>query len=70
MASKKNHRSMSSAKGRKADWDEWLKHWDTWSAIVGEIKLQKCGMYGCDEKVKVRGNKWKCVKCGAITTID
>jgi len=27
-----------------------------------------CGLFGCDEKVKVRG-KWKCTSCGKITDI-
>ena len=69
MVSRKNRKSRRGPRGKKVDWDEWLKHWDTWSAIVGEIKPPKYGMYGCDEKVKVRG-KWKCVKCGSVTTID
>jgi len=45
------------------------KTWDTWSAIVGESKVPECGMFVCDEKVRV-GNKWKCVKCGKVTTIE
>jgi len=43
--------------------------WDTWSAIVGESKVPECGMFVCDEKVRV-GNKCKCVKCGKVTTIE
>ena len=49
-----------------ASWSKWMEHWETWNAIVAEVKPPQCGMFGCDEKVKVRG-KWKCVACGKIT---
>ena len=48
------------------DWRKWLKHWETWNAIVADVKPPGCGLFGCDEKVKV-GDKWKCVACGKIT---
>ena len=47
-------------------WRKWLEHWETWNAIVAEVKPPVCGLFGCDEKVKVQG-KWKCVACGKIT---
>jgi hypothetical protein len=50
----------------KMNWGKWLEHWETWNAIIAEVKPPQCGMFGCDEKVKVRG-KWKCVACGKIT---
>jgi len=50
----------------KVDWRRWLEHWETWNAIVAEVKPPQCGLFGCDEKVKVRG-KWKCTSCGKIT---
>jgi len=48
------------------DWRKWLEHWETWNAIVAEVKPPQCGLFGCDEKVKVQG-KWKCIACGKIT---
>ena len=50
----------------KMNWKEWLEHWETWNAIVADVKPLSCGLFGCDEKVKVR-DKWKCVACGKIT---
>lgn len=50
----------------KIDWQKWLAHWETWNAIVADVKPPVCGLFGCDEKVKV-GDKWKCVACGKIT---
>jgi hypothetical protein len=50
------------------NWGKWLEHWETWNAIVAEVKPPQCGLFGCDEKVKV-GRKWKCVACGKITDI-
>ncbi len=49
-----------------ASWSKWLEHWETWNAIVAEVKPPMCGLFGCDEKVKFRG-KWKCTACGKIT---
>ena len=49
-----------------ANWGKWLEHWDTWNAIVAEVKPPQCGLFGCDEKIKVRG-KWRCIACGKIT---
>jgi hypothetical protein len=48
------------------NWGKWLEHWETWNAIVAEVRPPMCGLFGCDEKVKVRG-KWKCTACGKIT---
>jgi hypothetical protein len=50
----------------KVNWGKWLEHWETWNAMVGEVKPPVCGLFGCDEKVKVQG-KWKCVACRKIT---
>ncbi len=50
----------------KMNWEKWLEHWETWNAIVAEVRPPMCGIFGCDEKVKVRG-KWKCTSCGKIT---
>jgi hypothetical protein len=50
----------------KVNWGKWLEHWETWNAIVADVKPPTCGIFGCDEKVKVRG-KWKCTACGKIT---
>jgi hypothetical protein len=50
----------------KVDWRKWLEHWETWNAIVAEVKPPQCGLFGCDEKIKVQG-KWKCIACGKIT---
>ncbi len=36
--------------------------------MAGEIKMPECGIFGCDEKVKISGGRWKCVACGKITT--
>ena len=47
-------------------WQKWLEHWETWNAIVAEVKPPQCGLFGCDEKVKVQG-RWKCTACGKIT---
>jgi len=52
--------------GKGTNWGKWLEHWETWNAIVAEVKPPTCGLFGCDEKVKVRG-KWKCTACGKIT---
>jgi hypothetical protein len=52
--------------GDVTDWGKWLEHWETWNAIVAEVRPPMCGLFGCDEKVKVRG-KWKCTACGKIT---
>ncbi len=49
-----------------ANWSRWLEHWDTWNAIVAEVRPPTCGIFGCDEKVKIRG-RWKCTACGKIT---
>ena len=54
------------AQPERVDWQKWLEHWETWNAIVGEVKPPQCGLFGCDEKIKVRG-KWKCASCGKIT---
>ena len=43
-----------------------MEHWETWNAIVADVKPPRCGLFGCDEKVKV-GDKWRCVACGKIT---
>jgi len=50
----------------EVNWGKWLEHWETWNAIIAEVKPPQCGLFGCDEKIKVRG-KWKCVACGKIT---
>jgi hypothetical protein len=47
-------------------WEKWLEHWETWNAIVAEVKPPVCGLFGCDEKIKVQG-KWKCVTCGKMS---
>jgi hypothetical protein len=70
-AQKKHQRNIDSkkltnAKPEKTGWGKWLEHWETWNAIVAEVKPPQCGLFGCDEKVKV-GEKWKCVVCGKIT---
>jgi hypothetical protein len=52
------------------DWKKWLEHWDTQTAIVGTIDVPKCGLFGCDEKVKINGNRWKCTACGKITKAE
>jgi hypothetical protein len=52
--------------GKGTNWGKWLEHWETWNAIVAEVRPPMCGLFGCDEKVKVRG-KWKCTACGKIT---
>jgi hypothetical protein len=53
-------------RGDARSWEKWLEHWETQNAIVAEVKPPMCGMFGCDEKVKVQG-KWKCIACGKIT---
>jgi hypothetical protein len=68
---KKHPRTSDSKKHATAEpeilsWKKWLEHWETWNAIVGEVKPPVCGLFGCDEKIKV-GGKWKCVTCGKIT---
>jgi hypothetical protein len=50
----------------KVDWKKWLEHWETWNAIVADVKPPSCGLFGCDERIKV-GDKWKCIACGKIT---
>jgi len=50
----------------RTNWGKWLEHWETWNAIVAEVRPPMCGIFGCDEKVKFRG-KWKCTACGKIT---
>jgi len=54
----------------KKDWTKWLKHWDTWSAVVAEVRPPSCGMFGCDEKVKISRGRWKCIACGKVTTTE
>ncbi len=54
----------------KKDWDMWLKHWDTWSALVADVRPPSCGMFGCDEKVKISRGRWKCTACGKVTTTE
>jgi len=53
-------------KSEETNWGKWLEHWETQNAIVAEVKPPMCGIFGCDEKIKVKGN-WKCVACGKIT---
>ena len=58
------------AKSEKhAHWPrKWLENLETQNAIVGELHdIPKCGLFGCDEKAKISGNRWKCVACGKIT---
>lgn len=50
----------------KEEWAKWLEHWETWNAMVVDVKPPVCGLFGCDERVKV-GHKWKCVVCGKVT---
>jgi hypothetical protein len=50
----------------RMNWGKWLEHWETQNAIVAEVKPPMCGIFGCDEKVKVQG-KWKCTACGKLT---
>ncbi len=57
-------------KSRGDEWQRWKEHWDAKCALAGEIKLPKCGIFGCDEKVKISGNRWKCVTCGKVTTSE
>jgi len=72
MNSRKKHVHRDESKKRtshqveKMNWEKWLEHWETWNAIVAEVRPPMCGIFGCDEKVKVRG-KWKCTSCGKIT---
>jgi hypothetical protein len=72
MDSRKKHvyssesRKTSRSQNQKNEWGKWLEHWETWNAIVAEVRPPVCGIFGCDEKVKVRG-KWKCTACGKIT---
>ncbi len=54
----------------KREWNEWLKHWDTWSALVADVRPPSCGMFGCDEKVKISRGRWKCTACGKVTTTE
>ncbi len=57
--------------GKKASWQrKWLENLETQNAVVGEsYDIPKCGIFGCDEKVKTSGNRWKCVACGEITKL-
>ena len=62
-----NHtRQLEARPAEGESWRKWLEHWETWNAIVAEVKPPQCGLFGCDEKVKV-GGKWKCTACGKIT---
>ncbi len=47
---------------------KWLANLETQNAVVGDLyNIPKCGLFGCDDKVKISGNRWKCVACGEIT---
>ena len=47
---------------------KWLENLEIQNAVVGELyDIPKCGLFGCDEKAKISGNRWKCVACGKIT---
>ncbi len=62
--------SRKPAKSEKdARWPrKWLENLETQNAVVGELyDTPKCGLFGCDEKVKISGNRWRCVACGKIT---
>ncbi len=55
--------------GKNARWQrKWLENLETQNAVVGDLyDIPKCGLFGCDEKVKISGNRWKCVACGEVT---
>ena len=47
---------------------KWLENLEIQNAVVGDLyDIPKCGLFGCDEKVKISGNRWRCVACGKVT---
>jgi len=68
-----SYRPLTSRKLAKSEKDvrwprKWLENLETQNAVVGELyDIPKCGLFGCDEKAKISGNRWKCVACGKIT---
>ncbi len=54
----------------KDRWRKWVEHWETQEAIASEkYNIPQCGLFGCDEKVKTRDGKWRCVACGKISGV-